>query len=345
MEQNKKKEDSIPKMWDRKRIIDIGNKVWECDRFNNNGIIEENILIVPKGVTVLIALIRSADLETNTFIKSTLVVPKYVTDGILSLSGAGMVHLDSIVIGCHKVWSDACSHTYLEKIVLLDSVKKIGYNAFGYCNFTKVDIPSSLQEIGNEAFSYGNLREVVINEGVKKIGDRAFFGNLINKLVIAGDVTFGKNVFLDAFDENRKLEVFVNEDNIKVKNYIIAECVKNKIEYEFKPLDDELFRCGRMDRMKYDELGLPKPDPKPDPEPEPEPDPEPKPSYQSKPSSAIADEAAEGLTKNGMTAEKYSRYMGFVYDVIFGKTKMSLSEFYESNEKPIPPVESNEPIL
>lgn len=342
MEQNKKKKDSLPKIWDRRHIIDMCNKVWDCEKFNNNGIIEANIMIVPKGVTILAGLMISEDLKIDSLMKDTLVVPEYVKSGILTLNGAGIVHLGSIVIGCHKVWDYACSHTYLEKVVLLNSVEEIEGYAFAYCNFTKVDIPSSLKEIGIGAFSCGDLREVVINEGVKKIGERAFFKNLINKLVIAGDVTFEKNVFLNAFDENRKLEVFVNEDNTKVKDYIRSECRKNKIEYEFKPLNDELFRCGQMDRMKYDELGLPKPEPKPEPKPKPEPEP----SYQPKPSSAIADEVVAELAKNGMTAEKYNRYMEFVFDSIFGKTKMSLSEFYESNEKPIPPVESNnEPIL
>ena len=66
----------------------------------------------------------------------------------------------------------------IEKIVIPDSVKRIGKNAFDHCEKLKeLSLPSSLESIGENAFSAcRKIKSFSIPESVKRIGQRAFAG-------------------------------------------------------------------------------------------------------------------------------------------------------------------------
>lgn len=65
---------------------------------------------------------------------------------------------------------------WIAKVVLADSIKSIGWNAFRKCkNLKSIILSDSLETIGGRAF-YGcnKLEEIVIPENVREIGDEAF---------------------------------------------------------------------------------------------------------------------------------------------------------------------------
>ena len=65
--------------------------------------------------------------------------------------------------------------TNLQKIVLPNTLKTIGKDAFSRSAIESIEIPSNVNSIGSGAFQYCNkLVSVVISEGVKKIGGSAF---------------------------------------------------------------------------------------------------------------------------------------------------------------------------
>ena len=65
-----------------------------------------------------------------------------------------------------------------KKVIIPNSVKKIGEWAFSFCeSLEKITIPDSVTEIGNGAFyECKSLKEITIPDSVTKIGDDAFDG-------------------------------------------------------------------------------------------------------------------------------------------------------------------------
>ena len=72
----------------------------------------------------------------------------------------------------------------LIKLVIADSVTRIGHGAFADCSYlrqveipTQVEIPNSVTSIGKFAFANcSDLTQVKINQSMTRIGDRAFDG-------------------------------------------------------------------------------------------------------------------------------------------------------------------------
>lgn len=62
-----------------------------------------------------------------------------------------------------------------KRIIIPDSVKKIGYGAFHGAGIVSIVIPDSVTEMGSGTFSYcSNLKSAVIGKGITELGGKAF---------------------------------------------------------------------------------------------------------------------------------------------------------------------------
>ena len=69
-------------------------------------------------------------------------------------------------------WGD---NDLLTKVVIPDTVARIGNNAFFFCHgITQIDLPDSLTQLGSGAFSFTGLTSVFIPQKVTMIGSNAF---------------------------------------------------------------------------------------------------------------------------------------------------------------------------
>ena len=127
--------------------------------------------------------------------------------------------------GLSNIIQGAFAGTYIEKVYIPGSVKKICDEAFSTChnlkeiNFgngvqqlgnyvfswneklTKIELPPSLQEVGGYAFYKSNIKSITLNEGLSNIVQGAFVGTHIEKLYIPGSV---KHIGKSAISENTK---------------------------------------------------------------------------------------------------------------------------------------------
>ena len=91
-------------------------------------------------------------------------------------------------------------HHSITSIVIPNTVKRIGENAFQDCPLTSIVIPKSVESIGDHAFySCRNLSKVIIQGDVKSISDYAFaFCENLTEVIIQGNVkSIGKNAFFN----------------------------------------------------------------------------------------------------------------------------------------------------
>ena len=76
----------------------------------------------------------------------------------------------------------------LVKVVIPDSVKEIGQEAFYKCKFLKeVVIGNSVEMIGASAFYKSGLEKMVIPDSVREIGEDSFYGCKSLKVVVIGN--------------------------------------------------------------------------------------------------------------------------------------------------------------
>lgn len=88
----------------------------------------------------------------------------------------------------------------LEKVILLEGLKKIGYGAFLGAKFTEIDLPESLEKIGNNAFyACKRLERIDFPEKLSYIDESAFANceKLYFEELVFGDTLkyIGKDAF------------------------------------------------------------------------------------------------------------------------------------------------------
>ena len=70
-------------------------------------------------------------------------------------------------------------------LVIPDSIKGIGYNAFANSCLTEVVLPASVISIDSEVFAYSNISKITVSEGTTHINDGAFYNmNNLQTLVL-----------------------------------------------------------------------------------------------------------------------------------------------------------------
>lgn len=95
----------------------------------------------------------------------------------------------------------------ITSIVLPDSIKSIGDNAFEYTtSLTNIAIPNSVKTIGNRAFSNSSLIELTIPDSVESIGHGAFEKNNLTSVVIPVSITVIEEY---AFSNNQLTSVVI----------------------------------------------------------------------------------------------------------------------------------------
>ena len=137
-------------------------------------------------------------------------------------------------------------------LILDESVKVIGMQAFKYSKLTSVIIPNSVLSIENEAFANTGITSVIIGDSVTSIGMKAFENNNL------ANVTFGKSVLsigYSAFAFNRLTKVMLPNSLKQIGSYAFQGnlfLTQISIPEGLEVLDPEAFQYNfRLDSILY----------------------------------------------------------------------------------------------
>ena len=183
----------------------------------------EDILMLPQTKTKKAKCIRKLSIKSPHYVEiDGIIYTKDMHRLIVYKSNIKSITLNE---GLSNIIQGAFAGTYIEKVHIPGSVKKIGDEAFSTChnlkevNFgngvkqlgnyvfswneklTKIELPPSLQEVGGYAFYKSNIKSITLNEGLSNIVQGAFVGTHIEKLYIPGSV---KHIGKGAISENTK---------------------------------------------------------------------------------------------------------------------------------------------
>lgn len=121
-----------------------------------------------------------------------------------------------------------CCPTYRRgTLTVPQSVKKIGEGAFSGSRLSEILLPDSLREIGPQAFAhcFSHLTSLVIPRNVEKIGEKAFFScDKLKKVSIPDSV---KKIGKQAFEWSDKVTIECGD-----KSYAQSYAQKNGIPYK-----------------------------------------------------------------------------------------------------------------
>lgn len=125
--------------------------------------------------------------KQNTFPEGCHIVDShglYVGKGGISKERLGEIKTVVIPYGVTEIAEGAFKKSTVQRVIMPDSVKKIGAEAFYSCkSLTEVVFPATLQEIGSDAFAFTGLKEITIKK-VGKIGYGAFSITPLKKAAI-----------------------------------------------------------------------------------------------------------------------------------------------------------------
>ena len=124
----------------------------------------------------------------------------------------------------------------IKTIIVPDSIKSIGYDAFYDCtNLTSINIPDSVKSIGCDAFfGCGNLKSIIIPNSVKKIESCAFYDcRSLTSIIISNSV---KSIKHGAFSRCKNLKT------LAFKGKTINQ-VKSMNFYPWEITDESIIKC------------------------------------------------------------------------------------------------------
>ena len=84
---------------------------------------------------------------------------------------------------------DSSKHSYINDVIIPNSVTTIGEDAFQENQLASVTIPNSVISIGEAAFESNQLTSISIPNSVTSIGVNAFYGNQLTSLTLGNGVT------------------------------------------------------------------------------------------------------------------------------------------------------------
>jgi hypothetical protein len=142
---------------------------------------------------------------------------------------------NNYTIGAFNTQYDQGENYYVKKIVLSNSVTKIGGEAFYCYNINEITIPNSVTIIeGNAFYQCGNLTSIVIPNSVNSIGSNAFYGceNLKNITLPANNNFTQLSSFL-FFVCTSLFEITIPSSIISIGNYAFYGC-SNLTNFNFE---------------------------------------------------------------------------------------------------------------
>lgn len=105
----------------------------------------------------------------------------------------------------------------LKNIIIPDTVKLIGHNAFSGCGLEELILPDSIEEIGDHAFLGCPTQDtIVLPPNIKRIGTEAFSGTNVDQLIIQ-DASTITNIAGYAFSGVKA--VLVQKNNFDTTNF------------------------------------------------------------------------------------------------------------------------------
>ena len=108
-----------------------------------------------------------------------------------------------------RIGAEAFSNNKLTSVVIPNSVISIGYSAFSNNKLTSVNISNNITTIEALAFEYNQLTSITLPEGVTSIGESAFKSNKLTSIIIPKSVT---TISDEAFYMNRLSSVTLPEN-------------------------------------------------------------------------------------------------------------------------------------
>lgn len=139
---------------------------------------------------------------------------------------------------------DSCEGA-LKNVVLPDSLKRIGQEAFAGCTgLTSIDWPASLEYIGREAFWGSGLREAILPEGVTSIGQAAFGNSALTVCVLPSTLEETKGgVFRDC-QKLTSVDMSACEKLTELQEMIFVNCsalTNVKLPPNLKSMEGRMF--------------------------------------------------------------------------------------------------------
>lgn len=158
---------------------------WGCDALKK--------IVIPDSVTVIgQEVFEFCDFEEMTIGKNVKIRmgDEISSEGDIIYWGWGCSAETVYLTEGRTEIQDLSSFGGLKKIVLPDSLKRIGKSAFMYDELEEINLPEGLEEIGEEAFSHClALKSIVIPDSVKTVGSNAF-----DECENLKEITIGKDV-------------------------------------------------------------------------------------------------------------------------------------------------------
>jgi hypothetical protein len=127
----------------------------------------------------------------------TITIPDALDGKPVTAIGEGAfanVNLDSIVLPAQLevIGNKAFAYnSWIENIVIPDTVKSIGKLAFQSCSLKGIGFGKGLESIDDYAFDENNLTVLFLPENLKSVGEGAFYGNEVVSIEIGDTVTIG----------------------------------------------------------------------------------------------------------------------------------------------------------
>ena len=116
--------------------------------------------------------------------------------------------IGTIYDGIQSSSSGFCRCTKLTEIILPQTLKIIGQNAFYQTNITDITIPNSVEKIDYAAFQYSKLTSITLSTNIKEIGDLAFSSCSLDTIDFSSFTKLeriGADAFNSAFTESTSL--------------------------------------------------------------------------------------------------------------------------------------------
>ena len=139
------------------------------------------------------------------------------------------------------------------KVILPDTIKTIGKDAFICGNLTNVNMPKNLKTIEDGAFYEMKMEELILPEGLETIGASAFSICTFTNVVIPDSVTY---IGEKAFESCKKITKVKLPNNLKtLETRVFSSCYKLKsitIPASITEIKESAFySCGSLDNITF----------------------------------------------------------------------------------------------